>query len=289
MRKLCSAQYSVPWDLRKVLLLLSLILINSYLGLNGASSANNFAPNFMPKISIITSVYNSDQFIEGFLANITQQTIFDQCELILINANSPGKHEEAMILEYLKKYSNITYQRLTQDPGIYGVWNLGIKQARGQYITNANVDDRLLNNCYELHAQILDNNPEIALVYSDCYITMQPNATLETVSRCNYTTKPEFTPALIKRWCLPSFNPLWRKSAHESCGYFDESFKIAGDHEMWIRMVSSGLKFKKCPGVLAIYYLNPEGLSTPNGKHMARLSSERNLIRERHQKFLAQQ
>ncbi|HLB93996.1 MAG TPA: glycosyltransferase [Candidatus Babeliales bacterium] len=284
MRKLCSAQ----WNFRKVLLLLSLILINSYLGLNGASSANNFAPNFMPKISIVTSVYNSDQFIEGFLANITQQTIFDQCELILINANSPGKHEEAMILKYLKKYSNITYQRLAQDPGIYGVWNLGIKQARGQYITNANVDDRLLNNCYELHAQVLDNNPEIALVYSDFYTTIRPNAKIGRVSRYGITTKPEFIPALIKHWCLPSFNPLWRKSAHEICGYFDEDFKIAGDYEMWIRMVSMGLKFKKCPGVLGIYYLNPDGLSTPNGKHTVQLDLERSWISERHKAFLEQ-
>ena len=64
-----------------------------------------------PKISIITSVYNGDQFIEGFLADITQQTIFDQCELILINANSPG-NEEPVIKKYMDQYPNIIYQRL---------------------------------------------------------------------------------------------------------------------------------------------------------------------------------
>lgn len=263
-------------------LLVSLILINSFLGSSGVLSVNNFTP----KITIITSVYNSDQFIEGFLANITQQTIFEQCELILINANSPGETEEAVILKYLQKYSNIIYQRLAQDPGIYGVWNLGVKQARGIYLTNANVDDRLLNNCYELHAQVLDNYPDIALVYSDCYITERPNVTIETVARWNSTNKPEFSPAKLKRWCLPSFNPLWRKSVHELCGYFDEEFKIAGDYEMWLRMVSMDLKFKKCPGILGIYYFNPNGLSTSNGKNMIRLTLERNWIRERHKDFL---
>ena len=70
-----------------------------------------------PKISIITSVYNGDQFIEGFLADITRQTIFDQCELIMINAGSPG-NEESVIKKYMTQYSNIIYKRLDFDPGL---------------------------------------------------------------------------------------------------------------------------------------------------------------------------
>ena len=45
----------------------------------------------IPKISIITSVYDGDDYIESFLEDITRQTIFkDKCELIMVNANSPG-------------------------------------------------------------------------------------------------------------------------------------------------------------------------------------------------------
>ena len=261
----------------RVLSLLILISVN----------LNIFAASVKPKISIITSVYNSDEFITGFLENITQQTIFDQCELILINANSPGKIEEAIILKYQQRYANIIYQRLAQDPGIYAVWNLGIKQARGDYITNANVDDRLASNCYAQHAQLLDQHPEIALVYSDYYVSVQPNETFETVSHNWRSNKSEFSPLVMQRWCLPSFNPMWRRSVHARCGYFDETFMIAGDYEMWIRMVNAGLVFKKCPDILGVYYLNPDGLSTPGGKHVDQLAAERALIYAKYAEFFA--
>ena len=39
-------------------------------------------------------MYDGDEFIEPFLEDITSQTIFDNCELILINANSPGNEEK---------------------------------------------------------------------------------------------------------------------------------------------------------------------------------------------------
>src|SRR3990167_11330890 len=94
-----------------------------------------------PPISIITSVYNGGQFINGFMEDITQQTIFDQCELIMINANSPG-NEEAVIKKYMQKYPNIIYKKLDKDPGLYAVWTLAIQMAQGEYITNANLDDR---------------------------------------------------------------------------------------------------------------------------------------------------
>src|ERR1700728_4223701 len=94
-----------------------------------------------PRVSIITSVWNGDEYIESFLADITQQTIFPACELIMINANSPG-NEAPVIKKYMEKYPNIVYTRLEKDPGLYGVWNLAIKMASADLLTNANLDDR---------------------------------------------------------------------------------------------------------------------------------------------------
>jgi hypothetical protein len=82
-----------------------------------------------PCVSIINSVYNGNEFIKGFMEDITCQTVFDKknsrghffCELILIDANSPG-NETKVIKSYLKKYKNIIYRRLIKDHGliVYG-------------------------------------------------------------------------------------------------------------------------------------------------------------------------
>src|SRR5690242_11897465 len=92
-----------------------------------------------PRVSIITSLFKGDLFIESFMREIVKQTIFDQCELIIINANSPG-NEEPAIFPYVEKHPNIVYLKLKEDPGIYGVWNMAIEMAQSNYIINANVD-----------------------------------------------------------------------------------------------------------------------------------------------------
>lgn len=220
-----------------------------------------------PKISIITSVYNGDQFISGFMADIVAQTIFDQCELIMIDANSPG-NEYAVIKEYMERYPNIVYLRLDQDPGLYAVWNMAIKMARGKYITNANLDDRLKFDCYETHAQALDANPDIDLVYSDFYVTYNPNETFARNRHHHVRTMAEFSAANMKE-PLPNNHPMWRKPLHGRCGCFDTTYRYVADYEFWLRAVELGAVFMKVPGIYGLYYFNPTGVSTNNSNGRA--------------------
>ncbi len=212
-----------------------------------------------PRVSIITSVFKGDEFIKGFLEDITAQTIFHQCELILINANSPD-NEEPIIKEYMAKYPNIIYKRLAKDPGLYKVWNKAIKMASGDLITNANLDDRRNPSIIETHANYLEQHPAIDLVYSNHFITYQPN---ETFANNNYkwvVEPPEFSPeALFK--CLPGPQPMWRKSMHHKVGFFRPDYYIAGDLEMWNRAASKGALFKKIHEMSGLFYMNFDGLS----------------------------
>lgn len=220
--------------------------------------------NKKPKISIITSLYKGDEFIAGFLSDIVRQTIFDQCELIIINAHSPGR-EEPLIKEYMKKFRNIVYIKLDHDPGLYAVWNMAIKMAYGDFITNANVDDRRNPQSLEMQVRALEEDPTIDLVYSDLYVTFMPNETFEC-NTYNYILAPgEYSLRLMSK-CLPGPQPMWRKSVHDKYGYFDESFTCSGDFEMWNKAATQGSIFKKIAGFSGLFYLNPKGLSTDNSK-----------------------
>jgi glycosyltransferase involved in cell wall biosynthesis len=215
-----------------------------------------------PRVSIITSVYKGDEFIEGFLVDITRQTIFNDCELILINAASPG-NEEIIINKYREKFSNIIYIKLNEDPGLYAVWNQGIKIAQSELITNANLDDRRNSECIEKQAQALEEDPSVDLVYASYFITYYPNETYEHNNYRYYVEAANFSRQSMYL-CLPGPQPMWRKSMHEKYGFFDESFSSAGDLEMWNRAVLAGSAFKSIPGVSGLYYVNPKGISTNN-------------------------
>ncbi len=229
-----------------------------------------------PKISIITSVYDGDDFIEHFLEDITKQTIFGECELFLINANSPG-NEEAIIKPYLEKYSNIIYVRLEKDPGLFGVWNLGIEMARADFITNANVDDRFAYNWYETAVKNLEKHLEIDLVYADYYITGKKNETVACNSAPSRVISPQFSVQNMKL-CLPNFYPVWRKSMHEKHGLFDATYISVGDYDMWLRAVEGGARFMKINGVYGLFYNAGQGLST--GKRAPEVREERKRLNE---------
>jgi len=218
----------------------------------------------LPKISIITSVYDGDEFIEPFLKNITDQTIFkDKCELILIDANSPG-NEDKIISEYVEKYpDNIIYKKLDKDPGIYGVWNKAIELSSGEYITNANLDDRKASYSLESHARELFLNEDVDLVYSDMLITDKPNETWESnSSNGRKYNMADFSFENLLRGNMPHAAPMWRKTIHEKHGLFDENYRSAGDWEMWLRAASNGSVFKKISSVSNLYFFNPKGIST---------------------------
>jgi hypothetical protein len=217
----------------------------------------------LPKISIIGSVYDADEFIEGYLEDITSQTIFkEKCELILINANSPG-NEEPVIKKYMDKYPNIIYKKLDKDPGVYGVWNMGVKMANGEFLTNANMDDRKSPWSLEKHAKALFLSKDSDLVYADSYIVHEPNKKWSEVPKQSQRYNFEqFSAQAMLRGNLPHNNPMWRKTLHEKFGYFNEEYKSASDWQFWLTCVAGGSKFTKINEVLGIYYFNPKGIST---------------------------
>lgn len=229
-----------------------------------------------PRLSIITSLYNGDEHIEGFLKDVTSQTMYSECEFIIINANSPG-NEEKMIKIYQKKYPNIIYKKLDKDPGIYAVWNMAIKMASSPFITNANLDDRSCTDSYEKHVQLLEKNPDVDLVYTDYLVTHTPNETMETNTHKWVAKVPEYSPDKMNK-CLPGPRPVYRKSLLEKYGYFDDSYLILGDWELWARAASKGATYKKMEGIYTLYYLNPNGLSTTKEKEMLKNKEKRKVM-----------
>ena|SRR3990167_8019110 len=167
-----------------------------------------------PRVTIITSLFNGDEFIQGFMEDIVRQSIFSSCELILINANSPG-NEEPIIRNYMARYPNIIYLKLSQDPGIYAVWNIAISIASADLITNANLDDRRNPQSLEIQANALDQDHTVDLVYGDYLITYNPNETFEHNSYSYFVQAPDFEPRKM-HWCLGGPQPMWRKSLHSN-------------------------------------------------------------------------
>ena len=233
----------------------------------------------IPKVSIITSMYKAGEYIEHFMSEVTKQTIFGDCELIILDANSPDG-EKKIVDKYLEKYDNIIYHRLKETLSVQETMNIGLEMASGEYITLWNVDDTRHYNALKILAHHLNVDTEIDLVYTDSYQTHQKNETFDKNTSRGFRYEHsgfDFSKRnMIK--CLPGPLPMWRKEMTQKNGEFDESLKYAGDWEMWLRCVQAGSKFKRIHKILGLYYMNPDGLSTSRESQKERFKEEREIF-----------
>ena len=206
------------------------------------------------EISIISTFHDGSKYLKHFLDDITAQTIFEKCELIFIDAASSGNERE-IIDEYRKQYDNILYYRLEENLLPTPCLNLAIKKSNGKYITFGFIDDRRKKDCLEILLKEIENS-DVDLVYGDVLETKVENETFDNNSSNNtlfeHSTYGYSKENMVK--CLPGPIPLWKKSIHDKCGFFDEDgCDFADDWDMWLRAVNSGSKFKKTNKVVGLY------------------------------------
>jgi len=226
--------------------------------LNSASFSNE-ADKVKGKylVSAIVSTYNSEEYFRGCLEDLENQTIADQLEIIIINSGSE-QNEESIVKEYQARFDNIVYLK-TQREGLYCAWNRAVKAARGQFLTNANTDDRHRKDAFEILANELLNNSDAALVYGDQIITDTPNPSFDSHHRIELAKRPEFSKERLLFGCCVGSQPMWRKSLHDELGYFDEMLTCAGDWDFWLRAAQK-YNFKHVPETLGLFYHNEMGI-----------------------------
>jgi hypothetical protein len=155
---------------------------------------------------------------------------------------------------------------LDSDPGIYAAWNIAIKQSTGEYLTNANLDDRKFPTFLEELAKKLYTNQDVDAVYANNLLTNMPHETWNNNTSNSLYPSEEFSQEAMLRGNPLHCMPMWRKSMHEKNGYFEEKYRSASDWEMWLRSAFNGSKFLKLNKSLGLYYFNPKGMST-NQEH----------------------
>ena len=146
---------------------------------------------------------------------------------------------------------------------MYAAWNRGIKAASGQYITNANTDDRHRKDALEVMASFLDKKPDIGLVYADVLVTQTENETFGQCTPVASDRSPAYNRSLLTMNCFIGPQPMWRKSLHEKYGYFDETFETSGDWEFWLR-IAQDTTFSHISEYLGLYLLSSKSIEHSN-------------------------
>lgn len=236
--------------------------------------------NNTPLVSVIVSTYNSEKFFQGKIEDLLNQTILPKLEIIVINSGSK-QNEDAIIQPYLERYECIRYIHTEERETIYKAWNRGIKIAKGKYITNANTDDRLKNNAFEILAEELEKNDSIGLVFANQYISNSPNEIFDEIRRKRIWPIPKYDYLVQLDRCVVLSQPMWRASIHHSQNiWFDERYEICGDHEFDIN-ISQKYSIKYLPMVLGVFYVDKKK-SNVSLRDMKRVEFEKHNMTKRY-------
>ena len=208
-----------------------------------------------PLISLITTFCEAEKYIKSFMENITNQSMFEECELVIVDADSNGK-EKQIIKSYMIHNKNIKYIRLKDKLLPTPSLNIALKNCTAQYLSFAFVDDVKKEDCLEKLFDLIKQNPDISLVYGDVLVTNQQNEVYEentSYKKFEHSLLPFSPENMIK--CLPGPMPLWNREIHDKCGLLNEKdCNYADDWDMWLRAVNSGFKFKKLNEPVGLYY-----------------------------------
>lgn len=221
-------------------------------------------PEAKIRVSAIVSTYNSERFMRGCLEDLVNQSLYQKGELEIVVVNSASEQDEARIVkEFQAKYPNIIYCKSESRETVYASWNRGIRLAKGEYLTNANTDDRHRIDAIEILADFLDNHGDVALVFADQLITTKENETFANTQAKHRWNWCEYSYQELEKRCLVGSQPVWRKNLHEKYGFFREEFRCAGDYDFWLR-IGKHEKFDLVPDVLGLYFKNPTGIELGN-------------------------
>lgn len=123
-----------------------------------------------PKISIIVPVYNVEQYLSKCILSVLEQT-YQDWELLLVNDGSPDNSDK-ICEEFAQKDNRIRVLH-KENGGVSSARNLGLENAKGDYIMFIDSDDWISNDCLEVCKYEIEKNNLDALqfgffsIYSD--------------------------------------------------------------------------------------------------------------------------
>jgi len=182
------------------------------------------------KISIITSTFNSEKYINDCLNSVAMQT-YEDIEHIIIDGMSSDR-----TLKIISKHSYKPAKVISEeDQGIYDALNKGIKNATGSIIGFLHSDD-IFENEYvieELVSAFEESNSD--LVYGNILHVHQENT--KKIFR-TWNTLP-FKKDLLQEGWMPPHNGLFvKRRIFLKHGVYNINFKIAADYEWILRVFS---------------------------------------------------
>lgn len=186
----------------------------------------------LPLVSVVIPTFNRANIVTNAIESVLNQT-YKNTEIIIVDDGSTDNTRE-LLLTYKDK---IRYVNKTNG-GASSARNLGIKQARGEYIAFLDSDDIWLPTKIEKQINVIKENNDMGIVITEIEF-------IGEAGRRNYSRFRRILPYdgfmfehFLKNPQITCSCILIRKNILDKVGVFDESLNTGEDIDLMLRILS---------------------------------------------------
>jgi len=208
-------------------------------------------------VTVIIPAYNRVNYIEQAIKSVLGQT-YKNVELIVVDDGSTdgtynvleNYHDQLILLTHDKR----------ENKGQSASINLGLKQAKGEFIAILDSDDYWELNKLEVQVAYLNKNPSIGLLYTNGYGVNESGEIIYPYHKDNHIETNDPNRVLVDCYLALPVNSLVRKKIYDEVGGFNEDYRAAQDHDMLIR-IAEKTNLAYLPDFLFYYRRHPQSIS----------------------------
>lgn len=211
----------------------------------------------MPTVSVIMAVKNGARHLPAAVESILAQSFAD-FEFIIIDDGS----DDGVTLPLLQRYAARDARvRLVSRPnrGLTPSLNEGLSLATGEFVARMDGDDVAAPDRLRLQVDFMRANPDVVLLGGAYEL-------IDDAGRRIRVWRPAADDETLQRHCLEGSTPIchplamMRASAVRQVGGYDESYAVAQDLDLWLRLGEIG-KLACLPEVLLQYRQHDQSVS----------------------------
>jgi glycosyltransferase involved in cell wall biosynthesis len=181
-----------------------------------------------PAVAVVIPCFNQAHYLAEAIESVLGQTR-PPAELLVVDDGS-----EDNSYEVAGRYEAVTRIQ-QQNRGVAAARNAGWKASDSEFLAFLDADDRLMPDALEIGALALDRRPNVAFV-SGVSRDIGDDGRVIAALRQPLVSQDHYLRLLEDCFIWSGSSIVYRRSALEAVGGFDESLRAADDYELYLRL-----------------------------------------------------
>lgn len=200
-----------------------------------------------PIVSVITPTKNRLRLLRETIDSVQQQNFAGWEHVIVDDGSDDGTADE--VQRRARTDPRIQFvQRTVGVAGAGACRNLGISNSRGPLVVFLDSDDLLERTCLLQRIEVMNRNADLD------FAVFQTGVFVATPGDLGRQLDPELLGDDLLRFLYlecpwQTTAPIWRRSALERLGGFDESLPSWQDVDLHVRAIAQGLRYMRFPQI----------------------------------------